>query len=198
MFTFGVFASGGGSNFKAILSHANDGSLGGACRFLVTNNASCGAVKIAEEQGIPVFHISSKTHPDKRDYEKALLQVVQKFPVDFVALCGFMKRIPDSFLQTMENRILNVHPSLLPKYGGAGFFGIHVHEAVLAAKEKESGVTIHLVSSQYDSGRILAQVKVPVMPSDSPEELAKRVLVQEHLLFWKTLKDYAENFSSAK
>ena len=86
MFTFGVFASGGGSNFKAILSHANDGSLGGACRFLVTNNASCGAVKIAEEQGIPVFHISSKTHPDKRDYEKALLQVVQKFPVDFVAL----------------------------------------------------------------------------------------------------------------
>ena len=98
----------------------------------------------------------------------------------------------------MENRILNVHPSLLPKYGGAGFFGIHVHEAVLAAKEKESGVTIHLVSSQYDSGRILAQVKVPVMPSDSPEELAKRVLVQEHLLFWKTLKDYAEIFSSAK
>lgn len=191
MFTFGAFASGGGSNFKAILSHAKDGTLGGACQFLIVNNADCGAKRIAQDSGIPVYHISSHTHPDPSDYEKALLNVLKEHPVDFITLCGFMKRIPDSFLNAMKNRVLNVHPALLPKFGGKGFYGIHVHKAVIAANETESGPTIHLVTSQYDSGKILAQTKVPVLNTDSPESLAAKVLEQEHALFWKTLRDYA-------
>lgn len=194
MFTFGVFASGGGSNFKAILSHEKDGTLGGECRFLITNNAGSGAAEIAKNFGIPVYHISGKTHPNPAEYEQAILKVLKENAVNLIALCGYMKRIPDAVLQATENRMLNVHPSLLPKFGGAGFFGIHVHEAVIAAKEKESGATIHLVSGDYDSGKILVQTKVPVFESDSPADLAARVLVQEHALYWKTLKNYAENF----
>jgi phosphoribosylglycinamide formyltransferase-1 len=91
----------------------------------------------------------------------------------------------------MPDRIMNSHPSLLPKYGGKGFWGIHVHEAVLAAHEKESGPTVHLVSEEIDSGRILSQVKVPVLEGDTPEVLAGRVLEQEHGLYWKTIRDYA-------
>jgi phosphoribosylglycinamide formyltransferase-1 len=87
---------------------------------------------------------------------------------------------------------LNIHPSLLPKYGGKGFWGIHVHEAVIAANEKESGPTVHLVSEEIDKGRILAQTRVPVEDGDTPETLAARVLVQEHELYWKTIRDYAK------
>ncbi len=194
MFSFGAMASGGGSNFRALLAHAEDGSLGGVCKFLIVNNRDCGAAESAREHGIPVFHISGKTHPDPVAYEQAILDVVKQNPVDFITLAGYMKKIPDALTDAMPDRILNVHPSLLPKFGGKGFWGIHVHEAVLAAKEKESGPTIHLVNSQIDGGRILAQAKVPVLENDTPEELAARVLVQEHNLFWQTLRDYAKQF----
>ena len=193
MFRFGAFASGGGSNFRSLLSHAEDGTLEGSCEFLIVNNKDCGAAQSAREHGIPVYHISSKTHPVEADYEQALLNVLKEHPVDLVALCGYMKKIPDSFLDQMKDRVLNVHPALLPKYGGKGFYGIRVHQAVIAAGEKESGPTIHLVTSEIDSGRTLAQVKVPVLASDKPEDLAARVLVQEHALFWKTLRDYTRS-----
>ncbi|MBP5247245.1 MAG: phosphoribosylglycinamide formyltransferase [Fibrobacter sp.] len=193
MFRFGAFASGGGSNFRSLLSHAEDGTLEGSCEFLIVNNKDCGAAQSAREHGIPVYHISSKTHPVEADYEQALLNVLKEHPVDLVALCGYMKKIPDSFLDQMKDRVLNVHPALLPKYGGKGFYGIRVHQAVIAAGEKESGPTIHLVTSEIDSGRTLAQVKVPVLACDKPEALAARVLVQEHALFWKTLRDYARS-----
>ena len=97
----------------------------------------------------------------------------------------------------MAGRILNIHPSLLPKYGGKGFWGIHVHEAVIAAHEKESGPTVHLVSEEIDQGKILAQVKVPVLEGDTPEVLAARVLEQEHDLYWKTIRDYAAELGLA-
>ena len=193
MFKFGAFASGGGSNFRSLLSHAEDGTLEGSCEFLIVNNADCVAAQSAKEHGIPVYHISSKTHPNEADYEQALLNVLEELPVDLVALCGYMKKIPDSFLDKMKDRVLDVHPALLPKYGGKGFYGIRVHQAVIAAGEKESGPTIHLVTSEIDSGRTLAQTKVPVLETDSPEDLAARVLVQEHALFWKTLRDYARS-----
>ena len=108
-----------------------------------------------------------------------------------------MKALPVCFVRRMENRILNIHPSLLPKYGGKGFWGIHVHEAVIAAHEKETGPTVHLVSEEIDQGKILAQVKVPVLESDTPEELAARVLEQEHNLYWKTIRDYAAELGLA-
>lgn len=191
MFKIGVMASGGGSNFKAIIERIGEGDLEAQCKFLITNNAGCGAVHHAEEYGIPVHHISGKTHPDPEAYNAAMLEVLNKYDVDLLILAGYMKALPLCMLKRLPNRILNIHPSLLPKFGGKGFWGHHVHEAVLAAHETESGLTVHLVSEEIDRGRILAQTKVPVMPDDDADTLAARVLVQEHALYWKTIKEYA-------
>ena len=191
MLKIGVMASGGGSNFKAIIDHIGEGDLEAQCKFLITNNAGCGAVSHAQEYGIPVYHISGKTHPVAADYEAAMMEVLNKYDVDLLILAGYMKALPVCMIQRMPDRILNIHPSLLPKYGGKGFWGIHVHEAVVAAHDKESGATVHLVGEEIDKGTILAQTKVPVMPDDTPEVLAARVLEQEHNLYWKTIRDYA-------
>lgn len=193
MFKIGVMASGGGSNFKAIIDRIGEGDLEAQCKFLITNNGGCGAVNHATTYGIPVYHISGKTHPDQAEYEKALCAVLDERPVDLLILAGYMKKLPDCLVAKMQDRILNIHPSLLPKFGGKGFWGLHVHEAVLAAHETESGPTVHLVSNEIDKGRILAQRKVPVMPDDTPETLQARVLEQEHDIFWRTIKEYGEN-----
>lgn len=191
MFKIGVMASGGGSNFKAIIDRIGEGDLEAQCKFLIVNNGGCGAAAHAEEYGIPVYHISGKTHPDQVQYEAAMMDVLDKYDVDLLILAGYMKALPLCMLKRMPNRILNIHPSLLPKYGGKGFWGIHVHEAVVAAHEAESGATVHLVGEEIDGGRILAQVKVPVLPDDTAASLAERVLEQEHELYWKAIKDYA-------
>ena len=192
MFKIGVMASGGGSNFKAIIDRIGEGDLEAQCKFLITNNGGCGAVSHAESYGIPVYHISGKTHPDTVAYEAALLEVIDRHDIDLLILAGYMKALPASLIKRLPDRILNIHPSLLPKYGGKGFWGIHVHEAVIAAQEKESGPTVHLVSEEIDKGRILAQTRVPVVEGDTPETLAARVLVQEHDLYWRTIRDYAK------
>ena len=191
MFKIGVMASGGGSNFKAIIDRIGEGDLEAQCKFLITNNGGCGAVGHAESYGIPVYHISGKTHPDAAAYEAALLEVIDRYDIDLLILAGYMKALPVSLIKRLPDRILNIHPSLLPKYGGKGFFGIHVHEAVIAAHDTESGPTVHLVSEEIDQGRILAQTRVPVEEGDTPETLAARVLVQEHELYWRTIRDYA-------
>jgi phosphoribosylglycinamide formyltransferase-1 len=180
MFKIGVMASGGGSNFKAIIDRIGEGDLEAQCKFLITNNAGCGAVHHAEEFGIPVHHISGKTHPDQAAYEAAMLEVLDKYDVDLLILAGYMKALPLCMLKRMPDRILNIHPSLLPKFGGKGFFGHHVHEAVLAAHETESGCTVHLVDSGCDTGHILVQKKVPVLPDDTPDSLYARIAPHEH------------------
>ncbi len=187
-------ASGGGSNFKAIIDRIGEGDLEAQCKFLITNNGGCGAVGHAQTYGIPVYHISGKTHPDQDAYEAALLEVIDKYDVDLLILAGYMKVLPLSILKRLPDRVLNIHPSLLPKFGGRGYWGLHVHEAVLAAHETESGPTVHLVSEEVDAGRILAQRKVPVMPDDTPEVLQARVLEQEHDIFWRTIKEYGAQF----
>ena len=192
MFKIGVMASGGGSNFKAIIDRIGEGDLEAQCKFLITNNGGCGAVAHAESYGIPVFHISGKTHPDAAAYEAAMLEVIDRYNIDLLILAGYMKALPVSMIKRLPERIMNIHPSLLPKYGGKGFWGIHVHEAVIAAHEKESGPTVHLVSEEIDKGSILAQTRVPVEEGDTPETLAARVLVQEHELYWRTIRDYAK------
>ena len=196
MLKIGVMASGGGSNFKAILDRIDCGDFDAKCLFLITNNGNCGAVAHAKNFDVPVFHISGKTHPERSAYESALLEVIDRFDIDLLVLAGYMKVLPTSFIKRLAGRILNIHPSLLPKYGGKGFYGIHVHEAVIAAGEQESGATVHLVAEEVDSGRILAQCRVPVLENDTPETLAARVLEQEHQLYWKTIRDYGEGLKT--
>lgn len=193
MLKIGVMASGGGSNFKAIIDRIGEGDLEAQCKFLITNNGGCGAALHAQTYGVPVYHISAKTHPDESSYEKALLDVLDKYDVDLLILAGYMKVLPSCIFDRMPDRVLNIHPSLLPKFGGKGFYGHFVHEAVLAAGESESGATVHLVGPEVDKGKILAQVSVPVLPGDTPQSLAERVLELEHQLYWKAIRDYAQS-----
>lgn len=176
---------------QAIINACKAGRLNAAAAVVISNNGDSRALERAKSEGIPGYYLSGKTHPDPDDLDKAILDTLIRHKVDIVALAGYMKKLGPKTLSYFRGRILNIHPALLPKYGGKGMYGIHVHEAVLAAGEKESGVTVHLVDEEYDRGPILAQVRVPVMPDDTPETLAERVLVQEHILYSATLQRIA-------
>jgi phosphoribosylglycinamide formyltransferase-1 len=126
-----------------------------------------------------------------------MLSMLRDHGVNFIALAGYMKRVPRSVVVTFRERIVNIHPALLPRHGGAGMFGIHVHEAVLAAGEKQSGATVHFVDEEYDHGRIIMQRAVPVLPDDTPQSLAERVLAVEHVLYPEALRRIAEADSRA-
>lgn len=144
---------------------------------------------------IPTLHISSATHPEPQEYSSALVQSLLDYNVELVALAGYMKKIPQEVVQAFSpqgrSRIFNIHPSLLPKFGGHGMYGLAVHKAVIAAGEQESGCTVHEVDGEYDTGTILAQRTVSVLPNDTPEILAERVLKQEHELYPDTLQQQA-------
>ncbi len=187
----GFLASHGGSNMQAIIDACKAGRLSAVPVVVISNNGESRALERARNEGIPSYYLSGKTHPDPESLDQAILDVLILHKVDVVALAGYMKKLGPKTLAHFRGRILNIHPALLPKHGGKGMYGIRVHEAVIAAGETESGVTVHLVTEEYDRGPILAQVRVPVMPGDTPEALAERVLVQEHILYPATLQRIA-------
>jgi len=186
--SIGFFASHNGSNLQAIVDAIKDGRLAARAAVVIGNNSSSGALQRARAEGIPACHLSSATHPDPDSLDSAMLAELQRHSVNLIVLAGYMKRLGPRVLSTYKNRVLNIHPALLPKHGGQGFYGQRVHEAVLAAGETETGVTIHLVDAEYDTGPILSQTRVPVSPNDTVETLAARVLVEEHRAFVATLK----------
>ncbi len=176
---------------QAIIDACKAGRLHAVPAVVISNNSDSRALERARTEGIPNYYLSGKTHPDQAILDQAILDTLILHKADVVALAGYMKKLGPKTLAHFRGRILNIHPALLPKYGGKGMYGIHVHEAVIAAGEKESGVTVHLVNEEYDRGPILTQVRVPVMPGDTPEKLAERVLVQEHILYPATLEKIA-------
>lgn len=184
----GFLASHGGSNMQAIIDACKSGKLQATPAVVISNNSDSGTIQRAKTEGVPYYYLSGKTHPEPEALDRAILDTFLRHAVDIIALAGYMKKLGPKTLSRFRGRILNIHPALLPKFGGAGMWGIHVHEAVLAAGEKESGVTIHFVDENYDTGKIIAQTRVPVMPDDTPETLAARVLVQEHILYPATLQ----------
>jgi len=186
----GFLASGRGSNMLAIINDCNVGKLDAEPTVVISNNATAGALEYAREAGIPAFHLSTQTHSKKLD--DVITDTLKSHAVDWVILAGYMKQIGPKLLEEFQGRIFNIHPSLLPKHGGKGMFGIHVHEAVLASGDTETGVTIHLVDAEYDQGRILAQERVPVEEGDTPEVVAARVLKVEHKLYSETLQGVIE------
>lgn len=188
----GFLASGRGSNMRAIIENCKAGKLNAEPAVVISNNANAGALEYAHQAGIPAFHLSSKTHKDDSFLDTEITNTLKSHKVDWVILAGYMKKIGPGLLEEFKGRIFNIHPSLLPKHGGKGMYGLHVHEAVLASGEAETGVTIHMVNGEYDQGRILAQEKVPVEAEDTPELLATRVLKVEHELYSKTLQGVIE------
>jgi phosphoribosylglycinamide formyltransferase-1 len=185
----GFLASHRGSNMQAVVAACRAGVLAANPAVLVSNNRQAEAVARAEQQSIPAYVLNVVTHPDPEALDQAMLDVLRKHACDLIVLAGFMKKIGPRVLAAYRNRILNIHPSLLPKFGGQGMYGRAVHEAVLKAGEKVTGVTIHLVNEAYDEGRILAQAEVPVLPDDNVESLAARVLKREHAFLVETLRD---------
>lgn len=170
-----IFASGGGSNARRILEHFS-GSEQIQVALVVSNKADAGVLEIAAEYGVPTHLISRKSFYDTED----ILRVLAEKSVDFVVLAGFLWLVPGYLVRAFPRRIVNIHPALLPKYGGKGMYGHHVHEAVKAAGEKETGITIHFVDEHYDEGDIVFQEKCPVSPDDSPADIARKVLRLEH------------------
>ncbi|HTO72967.1 MAG TPA: phosphoribosylglycinamide formyltransferase [Gemmatimonadales bacterium] len=170
-----VCISGRGSNLRALLA-----ALGPAAPaqvvLIISSSAEAGGLVLAREAGIPSVVLAGQRGTS------AMHQTLNDHRIDLVVLAGYLKQIPADVVESYRDRIINVHPALLPDFGGQGMYGIHVHRAVLASGKRESGATVHLVDEEYDRGRILAQERVPVLPGDTPELLAARVLEVEHRL----------------
>ncbi len=184
----GVLASGGGSNLQSIIDACKEGRLSGEVCLVISNNSAAGALDRARRVNIPALHLSGNTHPNPADLDKAILEALAGSGIEYVALAGYMKKIGDETLIVYRNRVFNIHPALLPDFGGLRMYGMAVHRAVIASGAAVSGPTVHLVNAEYDEGPILAQEKVDVLPGDDPETLQKRVLAAEHRLYPATLE----------
>ena len=183
-----ILVSGRGSNMLAIMDACEQGRLDAKIEIVISNNADSPALVTAKEKGIKTVHLSSRTHPNPGELDEAMLNALSSNHVDLVLLAGFMKKIGPKTLVAYKGRMLNIHPSLLPNYGGQGMYGMRVHEAVIANREKETGVTIHLVDGEYDEGAILAQRPVTVEVGDTAESIAAKVLKVEHVLYAETIQ----------
>lgn len=193
MLNIAVFGSGRGSNFKAILDALTTGRIPGARIGLVlSNNSTAGILETARSSAIPAVHISRKQYATDEDFAAALLETLRTHQTGLIVLAGYMKRLPALVVAAYRHRIINVHPALLPEFGGQGMYGMHVHEAVLAAHKTVSGATVHIVDDEYDHGAIVLQEQVPVFPGDTPASLAERVLHVEHRILPEAIRLFVE------
>ena len=185
-----VFASHGGSNLQSIIDASRDPDFPAEVALVVSNNLKAFALTRAGKAGIPTVVWQKKKFADAKAYVDFILEKLREHGIDLICLAGYMKLIPSELIR--RYRIINIHPALLPKYGGKGMYGIHVHEAVLEAGEDETGVTIHQVNEKYDQGKILNSCQVAVSPDDNPESLQKKVLEFEHKLYPETIAKIAK------
>ncbi|MBL4682653.1 MAG: phosphoribosylglycinamide formyltransferase [Pseudomonadales bacterium] len=184
----GILVSHQGTNFQAIVDACDTGRIGAKIVVAISNNSQSEGLKRARRASIEAVHLSSSTHPNPDDLDAAIARVFESRNVDIVVTAGYMKKLGSITLRKFSGKILNVHPSLLPKHGGKGMFGMNVHKAVIKAGDSESGITIHWLDEQYDTGPLIAQKRVRVFDGDTPESLAKRILVEEHELLVATLE----------
>ncbi|GAB5465636.1 MAG: phosphoribosylglycinamide formyltransferase [Candidatus Kapaibacteriales bacterium] len=179
----GFFASGGGSNVEAILKNINMGEVPAEAKFIISNNSQAGVAEKAEKYGVPFHHISSKTHPEPEALAFEMIDLIEAYDVELIVLAGYIKKLPDEVIEHMKGKVINIHPSLLPKFGGQGMYGMNVHRAVVEAGETMTGCTVHQVSDEYDEGRILGRCRTMIEPGDSAETVAQKVLRCEHELY---------------
>lgn len=187
----GFLASHGGSGMRAVVAAVRAGRLSAVPRAVISNNSAAPALGFARDAGLATAHLSSVTHPDPDDLDRAILGVLAAHDVNLVVLSGYMRPLGPRVLERFQGRVVNVHPSLLPAFGGRGMYGDRVHEAVLASGERESGATVHLVTGEYDAGPVLAQARVPVLEGDTLATLRARVQAAERALLVETLARFA-------
>lgn len=191
MLKLGVLASHEGTTLQGILDACAAGRIQGEVVVVISNNGRSGALTRSRAAGIPTHHLSSVTHPDPEDLDAAISAALSAAEVDVVFLAGYLKRLGPATLAAFRGRVLNTHPALLPKFGGQGMFGDQVFEAVLASEESESGVSIHLVDEDYDTGQVIRQARVPIEAKDCVESLKARVRECERVVVVQTLADIA-------
>lgn len=182
-----VFASGSGTTLQAVIDSIETGKLDAKITIVVSNNPDAYALERARKAGIPVYAISSKS---TEDIDSELSEVLEDYEIDLIVLAGYLRKIGDKLLE--KYRIINTHPSLLPKFGGKGMHGMHVHQAVIDAKESESCVTVHFVNGEYDSGSIIRQTTVPVLETDDAESLSAKVQKAEKIQLIEVLNNFSK------
>ena len=187
-----VLISGSGSNLKALIDACNQPDYPAEIVVVISNKANAKGLKFAQTENIPAHIIDHRMHDGREGFDSALIEALRPYNVDLVCLAGFMRILTPTFIKEYEGKILNTHPSLLPKHGGEGMYGMHVHEAVLKAGDQKSGCTIHKVIVDVDRGPIVLQKEVQVQSGDTPEELAARVLEQEHIAYAQAVRIMAE------
>lgn len=192
MMRIAVLASHGGSILQAVIDAIDAGTLAAELVLVISNNSNAHALQRARENNISTAHLSSRTHSDPDALDAAMADTLTNSNAQWVLLAGYMKKLGPITLSKYHNRILNTHPALLPKYGGQGYYGRSVHEAVLAAGEQETGATVHLVEGDYDTGPIVSQVRVPVKTGDDAARLEERVKAAERKLIVATLAQLAD------
>ncbi|WP_109529282.1 MULTISPECIES: phosphoribosylglycinamide formyltransferase [Nocardia] len=187
----GVLVSHNGSNLRALHCASAQPDAKFVIAAVISNNSGSGGLDYAREQQIPTAHLSTRTHPDPDDLDNAIRAMLVENGVDWVVTAGYMKKLGPATLEEFAPRIINIHPALLPKFGGQGMWGAHVHRAVLESGEPVSGPSIHLVDDEYDAGEVIAQLEVPVLPHDTVDTLAARVLAAEHTLLPRVIAQLA-------
>ena len=185
MLRIGVMVSGGGTNLQSIMDNIDSGAITGAeIAVVISNKPGAYALERARNHGIEAVCISPKSFPDREAFNEALLEKVNEYHLDLIVLAGFLVRIPPKMIEKYRNRIINIHPSLIPSFCGVGCYGLKVHEAALKRGVKVTGATVHFVDEGMDSGPIILQKAVEVKPGDTPEILQRRVMEEAE---WKIL-----------
>lgn len=181
----GVMVSGGGTNLQAIIDAVNDGTITNtSLEVVISNKKDAYALERAKNNGIEAVAVSPKDYATRDEFNQALIDTVDSYNLDLIVLAGFLVVLPSAFVKKYENRIINIHPSLIPSFCGDGFYGLHVHEAALQRGVKVTGATVHFVDEGTDTGPIIMQKAVEILPGDTPEVLQKRVMEQAE---WKIL-----------
>ena len=187
----GFLASHNGSSMRAIVKAIGEARLDASARVVISNNPTSPALAFAKEHGMPALHLSATKCGGEMECDRGIVDALETHGADIVVLSGYMRKLGPETLHRFRGRILNIHPGPLPRFGGQGMYGRHVHEAVIAAGEKTSGITIHLVDEQYDQGPIVAKCEVRVDDGDTAETLAARVQALEPEFFVTTLQQIA-------
>jgi len=187
MTRLGILASHRGSNFQAIIDACASGQLNARPVVAISNNSGSVALTRARQANIPAIHISNVTHPAAAAQDQAILKALSDHQVDLVITAGYMKKLGPLTLASYQGKVINVHPSLLPRYGGHGMYGLFVHQAVIDNGDTETGISVHWVEADYDTGPVIAQKVIPVSVNDTAETLAGKVLAEEHALLVSTL-----------
>ena len=183
-----VLASGRGSNLKSIIRSQKSGKISSKVAIVISNKSNSGALNIAKSYQIPNFHLSQKMFTSENEYVNNFFELLRNYDIDLIVLAGYMKLIPVDIVKKFKNRIINIHPALIPSFCGKGLYGLKVHEAVLNYGAKVTGVTVHLVDEEYDTGPIVLQKTLKVKDDDTPESLQKRVLKWEHKMYPEAIK----------